>query len=205
MVFYLSGPMEGVSVGEMCGWRDYVTQELHSRGHAVRNPVTSPHNGLQVDRMTSRIARDIVAGDKDYIMQSHMLLANITSLGREYWGTAMEILFASEVVKKPVLVICPAEYTSVLRHPWLIEHVDAWYENVDEFLSAVDRDALPSNDFGDVRLAPVGFVDVSADTLGEFDINEWVTDRLPLGQGDPLRLLICKKIGVSPVVVGQDG
>jgi hypothetical protein len=193
--------MEGVSVEEMSGWRNRMSRQLQERGHSVRNPVKGEHTGLNVKRMTPSKASSVVSEDKEDIMQSHALIVKITSLGRAYWGTAMEMMFASEVLEKPLLVICPQDFDSVRSHPWLIEHVDAWYDSEEALLSAIDEDNLPKSAFGEVRLAPIGYVDVSSDSLGEVDINEWVSDKVAtLGQGQPIRVLACMKVGPSPVV-----
>lgn len=201
MVFYLSGPMEGVSEQEMCEWRNRMEAELSKRGHATKNPVKRENSALGGRRMSPSSAENIVSGDKEDMLQSHGIIVKITSIGREYWGTAMEIMFSAEVLKKPVFVICPPEYSSVRNHPWLVEHVEAWFEDEDDFLENLDGGYLPKSAVGDVRLAPIGYVDVSSDSLEEVDLNDWIADKAgTIGGGKSLRVLACKKVGPSPVV-----
>jgi hypothetical protein len=202
MVFYLSGPMEGVSTDEMSGWRNRMAAELRSRGHSYWDPARK--HEMDSGMMSAMSSQQIVSQDKEDIMKSDYLLAKITTLGREYWGTSMEIMFMAEVIKRPVLVICPSEYSTVRAHPWLVEHVSAWYESEDDFISALDLNDLPRDATGDIRLAPVGFTDVNEDTVNDIDLNDWVSRNLPVfGQGGGLRVLLCKKIVKSTILVGE--
>lgn len=77
---------------------------------------------------------EIVEGDKAAIRRSGILLA-YAPRGVPFVGTSMEIFYAHEVLKIPVVVWgdgnrqCPS--------PWILMHSDYVYETLEEALSTI--------------------------------------------------------------------
>jgi nucleoside 2-deoxyribosyltransferase len=110
MTVYLAGPIFGCRDDECFGWRD---QARHLLGGAIKtlDPMRRDYRGRE-----SANATDIVIGDLRDILESDVVLANVS---RPSWGTAMEIAIASRA-GKVVMGFGSSEPIS----PWLTHHCE---------------------------------------------------------------------------------
>jgi hypothetical protein len=123
-VVYLAGPMGQVSIIDSRAWRIMATERFRQKGIGIEDP-------------TDRLGFDpelIVEGDKEAIRKSGALLAHAPK-GIAFVGTSMEIFYAHEVLKIPVVTwgagngTCPS--------PWIVMHSDYVYETLDEALTTM--------------------------------------------------------------------
>lgn len=93
--------------------------------------------GIGIEDPTDRLGFDselIVEGDKAAIRKSGALLAHAPK-GIAFVGTSMEIFYAHEVLKIPVVTwgVGNGTYPS----PWIVMHSDYVYETLEEALSTM--------------------------------------------------------------------
>jgi nucleoside 2-deoxyribosyltransferase len=119
---YLAGPMEHVSVEEAKGWRDIATQMLSS-SCKILDPTRRIHN------FEKRYMKRIFELDLRDIQESDILLVNLDNPTVAKHGTAMEVFYASYVLRKPVVAF---KADPSIVHPFFESLVTEWRSTVDK-------------------------------------------------------------------------
>lgn len=125
MKIYLSGPIQHCEDIEKRDWREYAEDHLE---YETLNPLR--HEFIKYKDATKEECQVLVDLDKIDIMQSKVVLVNYT---RPSSGTAMEILFAFNTMKK-VYVIKSTEVLS----PWVIAHCHKIFNSVEEAVEYIN-------------------------------------------------------------------
>jgi nucleoside 2-deoxyribosyltransferase len=120
---YLAGPMEHVSVDEAKGWRDIATQQLVLAGCNILDPTRRVHN------FEPRYMKRIFELDLRDIQESDIILVNLDKPEVAKHGTAMEVFYASYVLRKPVVAF-KADASTI--HPFFESLVTEWRSTVDK-------------------------------------------------------------------------
>ena len=120
-VVYLAGPIDQVLSIEAKAWRILAKERLMRKGIAIEDPT---------DRMGFD-AKTTVDGDKEAIRRSGLLLAYAPK-GVPFVGTSMEIFYAYEDLKKPVVVW--GEGNGANPSHWIVMHSNCVFETLDEAL-----------------------------------------------------------------------
>jgi nucleoside 2-deoxyribosyltransferase len=87
-VIYLAGPIFGKTDAECNAWRTTAAQMLAKYSIPTTDPMSRDYRGIEHDHM-GKIVRD----DKADILRSKAVLVNCATPS---WGTAMEIIYASD-------------------------------------------------------------------------------------------------------------
>lgn len=104
MNIYLAGPMDNCSKEYQTGWRQKVIRYFNDY-NSIRDtkdrvnlldPCRRPHDA----DLTSREIYDLDIKD---VRNSDLILVDTRPIQRPSWGTAMEIMYAHEVCKIPVI------------------------------------------------------------------------------------------------------
>lgn len=109
MKVYLAGPIFGCEDKEAKEWRSIATAYLDTE---VLNPMDRDYRGRE-----DAHAQAIVLRDKEAIKAADTVLVMAS---RPSWGTAMEVLYASDARKWIIAVVPEGAPVS----PWLRYHVD---------------------------------------------------------------------------------
>lgn len=109
MKVYLAGPINGCTDDEANNWRDMV--KAHLGEDNCIDPMRRDYRG----REDNNIA-DIVELDKEDIDSADVMLVNCWQAS---WGTAMEIMYAWDHTRIPVLAVLPEE---IQASPWITYH-----------------------------------------------------------------------------------
>ena len=118
---YLAGPMEHVSIEDAQGWRDIAEQMLHHADVNTLNPCRRVHNFQQ------RYMKRIFELDLRDIQESDIILVNLDKPEVAKHGTAMEVFYASYVLRKPVVAF-KADASKI--HPFFESLVTEWRSDV---------------------------------------------------------------------------
>lgn len=120
---YLCGPMENVPRPQMCDWRDIAKEHLHRAGIVTLDPVRRRHDGQQ------RHMRRIFELDLLDIRESDFVLVNLNNDKLPKHGTAMEVFYASYVLRKPVIAF---KESLTVYHPFFESLVTEWRSTVEK-------------------------------------------------------------------------
>lgn len=113
---YLSGPMTGLSLEEMRKWRRSAAALLSQYDNfKVLDPTDNGFDETLTDRQ-------IVARNKYMIIQSDIILANLSSFSV---GTIGEIIWAATVRPTIPIVVFGNYGVGSRYHPWIKEHITA--------------------------------------------------------------------------------
>lgn len=96
LTIYLAGPMDNCTQEYQKGWRDATKEYLDMYKIKVLDPCRRPHDA-------DLTAREIYELDLIDVKNSDLILADTRPVQRPSWGTAMEIMYAHEVCKIPVI------------------------------------------------------------------------------------------------------
>ena len=120
---YLAGPMEHVSKEDATGWRDKAKEILESMDVVTLDPTRRIHN------FDKRYMKRIFELDLRDIQESDIILANLDNPTVAKHGTAMEVFYASYVLRKPVVAF-KSDASTV--HPFFESLVTEWRSTVDK-------------------------------------------------------------------------
>lgn len=123
---YLCGGIKDLSIEEQTGWRDKATSILYPR-FEILNPM---RRNFRDDEFQSQ--NEIVRLDKADIIESDILLVNAT---KPSWGTAMEILFASDKYKA-VVTFTGKKFDKKIN-PWIAFHSTRVCKTMDEAIKYI--------------------------------------------------------------------
>jgi nucleoside 2-deoxyribosyltransferase len=118
---YLAGSMEHVSKEEATGWRTIAEQILYSAEVTTLNPCRRLHN------FEKRYMKRIFELDLRDIQESDIILVNLDKPEVAKHGTAMEVFYASYVLRKPVVAF-KADANTI--HPFFESLVTEWRSDV---------------------------------------------------------------------------
>ena len=130
---YTAGSMEHVSPEEAQGWRDIATSKLKFAGCKVLNPTRRVHNFEQ------RYMRRIFELDLRDIQESDIILVNLDNPTIAKHGTAMEVFYASYVLRKPVVAF-KADSSTI--HPFFESLVTEWRSSVEKACETIIEEYL---------------------------------------------------------------
>jgi nucleoside 2-deoxyribosyltransferase len=119
---YLAGPMEHVSLDEAKGWRN-TAKELLSDCCYLLDPTRRVHNFEQ------RYMKRIFELDLRDIQESDIVLVNLDNPTIAKHGTAMEVFYASYVLRKPVVAF---KKDASIIHPFFESLVTEWRSDVEK-------------------------------------------------------------------------
>jgi len=119
---YLAGPMENVGQDEMTEWREVAKSILEPAGITCLDPTRRRHSFEQ------KYMKRIFELDLIDIRDSDMILLNLNGDNTPKNGTAMEVFYASYVLRKPVV----AFKENVKYHPFFESLVTEWRSDVNK-------------------------------------------------------------------------
>jgi nucleoside 2-deoxyribosyltransferase len=119
---YLAGGMENLSPDDMNGWRNIATSILSGAGVQTLNPCRRVHNFEQ------KTMRRIFELDMMDIRDCDMVLVNLNNDKVPKHGTAMEVFYASYILRKPVV----AFKENVKYHPFFESLITEWRSTVEK-------------------------------------------------------------------------
>jgi nucleoside 2-deoxyribosyltransferase len=118
---YLAGPMEHVSLEESTGWRNIAELMLWNNEVQTLNPCRRIHN------FDKRYMKRIFELDLRDIQESDIILVNLDNPKVAKHGTAMEVFYASYVLRKPVVAF---KADASVIHPFFESLVTEWRSDV---------------------------------------------------------------------------
>jgi len=118
---YLAGPMEHVSIEEAIGWRTKAELLLWANEVQTLNPCRRVHD------FEVRYMKRIFELDLRDIQESDIILVNLNNPEIAKHGTAMEVFYASYVLRKPVVAF-KADASKI--HPFFESLVTEWRSDV---------------------------------------------------------------------------
>lgn len=127
MKIYLAGPINKCSDAEAKDWREEARTKLQTLGHLCLDPMVRDYRGVELTAF-----KDIVLGDKIDISGSDAMLVMAM---RPSWGTAMEVLYASDHGKPVVAVVEDPDTSS----PWLRYHCRVLVTSIDAAVEVLLR------------------------------------------------------------------
>lgn len=130
---YLAGSMEFVSLDEMKGWRDYVTQKLALREIETLDPTRRVAMHLNGEPHSANTSSRIVKQDYQDISKSSVIFADLrdSTSGRK-WGTMCELAHSHTKNKIIIVVLDPGQYT----HPFVAHFATEIYYSLDDAIEA---------------------------------------------------------------------
>ncbi len=137
---YLAGPMEHVSIEDAKGWRTIATEtfDRHNWLNGERTIVTLDPT-RRVHSFEPRYMKRIFELDMRDINESDLILANLDNPKVAKHGTAMEVFYASYVLRKPVVAF-KADASTI--HPFFESLVTEWRSTVDKACETIINEYL---------------------------------------------------------------
>ena len=130
---YLAGPMEHVSIDDAQKWRTIAEHLLSMADVRTLNPCRRVHN------FETRYMKRIFELDLRDIQESDIILVNLDNPTVAKHGTAMEVFYASYVLRKPVVAF-KADASTI--HPFFESLVTEWRSTVDKACETIIEEYL---------------------------------------------------------------
>jgi nucleoside 2-deoxyribosyltransferase len=130
---YLAGSMEHVTLAEAKSWRDIATWQLNQNDVLTLDPTRRVHNFEQ------RAMKRIFELDLRDIQESDIILVNLDNPTVAKHGTAMEVFYASYVLRKPVVAF---KADASVIHPFFESLVTEWRSTVDKACDTIIAEYL---------------------------------------------------------------
>ncbi len=130
---YLAGPMEHVSLDDAQGWRNIAEQLLNFNGVQTLNPCRRVHN------FDKRYMKRIFELDLRDIQESDIILVKLDKPEVAKHGTAMEVFYASYVLRKPVVAF---KVDASTIHPFFESLVTEWRSDVNKACETILNEYL---------------------------------------------------------------
>jgi len=130
---YLAGPMEHVSAEDAMGWRTKAELALWRAEVQTLNPCRRIHN------FEKRYMKRIFELDLRDIQESDVILVNLDKPEVAKHGTAMEVFYASYVLRKPVVAF---KADANVIHPFFESLVTEWRSDVDKACETIIEEYL---------------------------------------------------------------
>jgi nucleoside 2-deoxyribosyltransferase len=138
---YLAGPMEHVSVEEASGWREQATKAFlrYNFSHNDDNLITILNPCRRVHNFDKRYMKRIFELDIRDIQESDIILVNLDKPEVAKHGTAMEVFYASYVLRKPVVAF-KSDASTI--HPFFESLVTEWRSDVNKACETILNEYL---------------------------------------------------------------
>lgn len=137
---YLAGSMEQVSLSEAKGWRDLATSLFNDYNSSFGQEIISVLNPCRrVHSFEPRYMKRIFELDMRDINECDLILANLDNPKVAKHGTAMEVFYASYVLRKPVVAF-KADASTI--HPFFESLVTEWRSTVDKACETIINEYL---------------------------------------------------------------
>jgi len=130
---YLAGSMEMVTKEEATGWRTKAELALWRAEVNTLNPCRRIHN------FDKRYMKRIFELDLRDIQESDIILVNLDKPEVAKHGTAMEVFYASYVLRKPVVAF---KADASIIHPFFESLVTEWRSDVDKACDTIISEYL---------------------------------------------------------------
>jgi nucleoside 2-deoxyribosyltransferase len=130
---YLAGPMEHVSIEDAKGWRTIATDLFLQADQKVLDPTRRVHE------FQPKYMKRIFELDLRDIQESDLILVNLDNPTIAKHGTAMEVFYASYVLRKPVVAF-KADASTI--HPFFESLVTEWRSTVDKACDTIITEYL---------------------------------------------------------------
>jgi nucleoside 2-deoxyribosyltransferase len=130
---YLAGPMEHVSIEDAKGWRTIATDLLLQADQKVLDPTRRVHE------FQPKYMKRIFELDLRDIQESDLILVNLDNPAIAKHGTAMEVFYASYVLRKPVVAF-KANASTI--HPFFESLVTEWRSTVEKACDTIITEYL---------------------------------------------------------------
>jgi len=130
---YLAGPMEHVSIEDAKRWRTIATDLLLQADQKVLDPTRRVHE------FQPKYMKRIFELDLRDIQESDLILVNLDNPTIAKHGTAMEVFYASYVLRKPVVAF-KADASTI--HPFFESLVTEWRSTVDKACDTIITEYL---------------------------------------------------------------
>jgi len=122
-IVYLAGPMEHVTEADAKGWRDIASWQLNQNDVLTLDPTRRVH------KFEQRAMKRIFELDLRDIQEADIILVNLDNPTVAKHGTAMEVFYASYVLRKPVVAF---KADASVIHPFFESLVTEWRSTVDK-------------------------------------------------------------------------
>jgi nucleoside 2-deoxyribosyltransferase len=130
---YLAGPMEHVSAESAKTWRDIAANYLYQANVLTLDPTRRVH------KFEQRAMKRIFELDLRDIQESDIILVNLDNPTVAKHGTAMEVFYASYVLRKPVVAF---KADASVIHPFFESLVTEWRSTVDKACDTIIAEYL---------------------------------------------------------------
>ena len=122
MKIYLSGPIAGCTDSECKFWRNaFKRSDLPCEFH---DPMDRDMRGKTLEESLC-----VVEADKEQMRDSDIILVNFQKASV---GTSMEIIYAYEVLKKPIILMNTSRIPRDNLSPWLVYHSSYYLEGPEQ-------------------------------------------------------------------------
>jgi len=137
---YLAGPMEHVSVEESVGWRNQATNMFEEVNHLYMEKVIDVLDPTRrVHNFEKRYMKRIFELDLRDIQESDIILVNLDNPSVAKHGTAMEVFYASYVLRKPFVAF---KADASVIHPFFESLVTEWRSDVSKACETIIEEYL---------------------------------------------------------------
>jgi len=139
-IIYTAGKMSGLSIEEMCRWRNEFRLKFNNRcqKELIHNPfnIVSPTDFYSFEEKKYKTEREVMEYDLFIVKHSMLLIVNLdypNSL-----GTAIELYEANKHCGIPVI-----GFGTTDNHPWIMECVNVRYDTMDEAIDYIFEFYMP--------------------------------------------------------------
>ena len=139
-IIYLAGKMSGLSIEEMCRWRNEFKLKFKNRckQELIHNPfrIVSPTDYYSFEEKKHKTEREVMDYDLWIVRNSKLIVVNLdypNSL-----GTAIELYEANKHCGIPVI-----GFGAVVNHPWIEECVNVKFDTMDEVVDYIMEFYVP--------------------------------------------------------------
>ena len=125
--------MENVTAANATGWRDMATGKLMMAGCETLDPCRRLHS------FEKKYMRRIFDLDMRDILECDIVLANLDDPKLAKHGTAMEVFYASYILRKPVVAF---KADPLVLHPFFESLVTEWRSTADKAVDTIIAEYL---------------------------------------------------------------
>ena len=137
---YLAGPMENVSNTEASSWRNTAKSLFDTFNINLGEPIISTLDPCRrIHNFEPRYMKRIFELDLRDIQESDIVLVNLNDPKLAKHGTAMEVFYASYVLRKPVVAF---KADPTVLHPFFESLVTEWRSDVNKACESIIEEYL---------------------------------------------------------------
>jgi len=139
-ITYLAGKMSGLSVEEMCRWRNEFKLKFknHCEQEGIHNPfnIVSPTDFYSFEEKKHKTEKEVMDYDLWLIKNSTLVVVNLDYPNSI--GTAIELYEANKHCNIPVI-----GFGTIINHPWIEECVTVKFDSMDEVINYIFEFYIP--------------------------------------------------------------